>query len=162
MPSTLSKPLGIRVPHAQLAVLEALAQERGQSRGALATEALCRGLELLQAEQLGGGASTSAKTQAASTELEAFARDVLEAARKSRTGRFGQDRVLINHVWKQFQRVHPASGLDEESFKLRLVEANRARLLSLVCADMAPVMKASDIEASETRYLSATFHFVCI
>jgi hypothetical protein len=157
MPSTLSKPLGVRVPHAQLALLEALAQERGASRGALATVALCRGLELLQAEQDGGG-----KPQAPSTELEAFAQEVLEAARKCRTGCFGEDRVFIHHVWKQFKRVHPSSGLDEESFKQRLLEANRARLLSLARADLAPMMKAEDVKASETRYLSATFHLLCI
>jgi hypothetical protein len=157
MPSTLSKPLGVRVPHAQLAQLEALAQERGQSRGALATEALCRGLSLLQAEQ-----DESSKPKAPATDLKAFAQEVLEAARTSRTGRFGEDRVFISHVWKQFKRVHPSSSLDAESFKARLVEANRARFLSLACADMAPMLKASDVKASETRYLSATFHFVCI
>jgi hypothetical protein len=157
MPSTLSKPLGIRVPHTALALLQALAQERGTSRGALATEALCRGLELLKAEQDGGG-----KPKAPSTELGAFARQALEAGRKSRTGRFGEDRVFINHVWKQFKRVYPSSGLDEESFKQHLLQANRARLLSLARADLAPMMKAEDVKASETRYLSATFHLLCI
>jgi hypothetical protein len=157
MPSTLSKPLGVRVPHAQLALLEALAAERGQSRGALATEALCRGLSLLEAEQSGNG-----KPQAPATDLEAFAQDVLDAARTSRTGRFGEDRVFINHVWKQFKRVHPSSGLDAESFKARLVEANRARLLSLVRADLAPMLDPRDVQASETRYLSTAFHLLCI
>jgi hypothetical protein len=161
MPSTLSKPLGVRIPHAAVAQLEALAQERGQSRGALATEALLRGLELL-ASKPDGRSGGGRQSEAASTDLAAFAEAVLDSARKSRSGHFGDDRVFISHVWKRFKRVHPSSGLDLESFKERLVEANRARLLSLARADMSPMLERKDVEASEIRYLTATFHFLCI
>jgi hypothetical protein len=51
--------------------------------------------------------------------------------------------------------------MDLEAFKQRLVEANRERYLSLVCADMAPVLDQKDVKESEARYLSATFHFLC-
>jgi hypothetical protein len=163
MPSTLSKPLGVRIPHAALAQLEALAQERGQSRGALATEALLRGLELLASEHDGRrSGSGDSKPETASAGLAAFAEAALDSARKSRGGHFGEDRVFINHVWKRFRRVHPASGLDLESFKERLLEANRARLLSLARADMSPMLERKDVEASEIHYLTATFHFLCI
>jgi hypothetical protein len=95
-------------------------------------------------------------------DLTSFAEMALEAARRSDTGRFGEDRVLISHAWRQFQRDHPHGGLDEAGFKQRLLEANRERFLSLVCADMAPLLDQTDVAASEIRYLSATFHFVCL
>jgi hypothetical protein len=157
MPSTLSKPLGVRVPHAQLQALQALAQRLGTTRGALASEALLRGLALLEQEHDGRRAPKPEPF-----DLASFAALVLEAARKSRTGRFGEDRVFIHHAWKQFHKLHRSSGLDEEGFKQKLLDANRARLLSLVRADLAPLLNRADVEASEIRYLSASFHFLCI
>jgi hypothetical protein len=176
MPSTLSKPLGIRVPHAQLAELEALAKKRGASRGAIATEALCRGLQTLVAEFDGYAADSqplpapkplpSAATQEsqpdAEPRLRSFAYWVMQCAQRCRTGRFGEDRLFISHAWRQYRRDQRPRGMTLESFKLQLLEANRARLLSLVCADMAPFLNPVDVRDSEIRYLSATFHFICL
>jgi hypothetical protein len=90
--------------------------------------------------------------------LRAFAERVLHAARTSTAGRFGEDKVFISHVWRALQ----GQGLDEPTFKQRLVEANRARLLSLSRADLVEAMDPSDVAASETRYLGATFHFIAL
>lgn len=96
-------------------------------------------------------------------DLAAFAVQVLEAAKRTKTaGRFGNDRVFINHVWRQFKREQHPKGMDLEAFKQRLVEANRRRYLSLACADMAPIHDQADVKESEIHYRSATFHFVCI
>lgn len=161
MPSTLSKPLGIRVPHAQLEQLEALAKRRGASRGAIATQALCRGLELLWAEL----AAVSLPDDGAPAEVDPifkiFAQAVLHSARRCKTGRFGQDRLFINHAWRQYTKeLYIKMSLEE--FKHKLLEANRGRYLSLVCADMAPRLDQADVQQSEIRHLSATFHFLCV
>jgi hypothetical protein len=91
-------------------------------------------------------------------ELRTFAERVLEAAKASTTGHFGEDKVFISHVWRTLKEQ--VRGLDEQTFKNRLVEANRARLLSLSRADLVEAMDAADVAASETRYLGATFHFI--
>jgi hypothetical protein len=90
--------------------------------------------------------------------LPAFVERVLHTARNSATGRFGEDRVFISHVWRAM-REH---GLDEKSFKNRLVEANQKRLLSLSRADMVELMDPSDVATSEIRHLGATFHFIAL
>jgi hypothetical protein len=181
MPSTLSKPLGVRVPHAQLAQLEALAKKRGSSRGAIATEALCRGLQMLLAEPDGPSAgsqplpaprttpiSVSTAPQGpqpdpdAEPRLRIFAYWVMQCARRCPTGRFGDDRLLINHAWRQYRRDQRPRGMTLQSFKLQLLEANRVRLLSLVCADMPSLLDQKDVRDSEIQYLSARFHFLCL
>jgi hypothetical protein len=91
-----------------------------------------------------------------------FAAQVLEAAGRTKTGRFGDDRVFISHLWRQYKREQRPKGLDLAAFKQLLVEANRERYLSLACDDLAPVHDQKDIKESEIRHLSATFHFVCI
>ncbi len=94
----------------------------------------------------------------AEEDLPTFAGRVLHAARTSATGRFGDDRVFISHVW----RAMGSPGLDEQSFKNRLVEANQKRLLSLTRADMVELMDPSDVAASEIRHFGATFHFIAL
>ncbi len=90
--------------------------------------------------------------------LGTFAGNVLRAARGATTGRFGEDRVFINHVWNAMR----SQGLDERAFKRRLIEANQKRLLSLSRADMVELMDPSDVAASEIQYLGATFHFIAL
>lgn len=90
--------------------------------------------------------------------LPAFAERVLHTARTATSGRFGEDRVFISHVW----RAMGEPSLDERTFKNRLIEANQKRLLSLSRADMVDVMNSADVSASETRHLGATFHFVSL
>jgi hypothetical protein len=92
--------------------------------------------------------------------LRTFAERVREAARASTTGRFGGDKIFISHVWHTLK--HQVRGLDERAFKDRLLEANRARLLSLSRADLVEAMDPADVAASETRYLGATFHFIAL
>lgn len=91
----------------------------------------------------------------------AFAARVLSAAKSSNTGRFGRDKVFISHVVRQLAHEGVAVG-DVEAFKARLVSAHRRNLLSLSRADLVEAMRPDDVDASETRYLSATFHFVRI
>ncbi|XXX73964.1 hypothetical protein WMF30_40590 [Sorangium sp. So ce134] len=91
----------------------------------------------------------------------AFAERVLAAARSSKTGRFGDDKVFISHVFQRLAEQGDAVG-DQDAFKARLVSAHRRGLLSLNRADLVEAMDPADVNASETRYLSATFHFVRI
>ncbi|ATB29940.1 hypothetical protein [Melittangium boletus] len=97
-------------------------------------------------------------TRPAEEPLSAFAERVLRAARDSTSGRFGEDRVFISHVW----RALGDPVLDERAFKQRLVEANQKHLVSLSRADMVELMDPSDVSASEIRYLNATFHFISL
>jgi len=91
----------------------------------------------------------------------AFAARVIAAAKASETGRFGSDKVFISHVFQQLVNEGVSAG-DPELFKARLVSAHRRGLLSLSRADLVEAMHPEDVDASETRYLSATFHFVRI
>jgi len=99
-------------------------------------------------------------TAPAREDLQTFAARVLEAARASTTGHFGDDKIFISHVWRTVR--NQLQGVDEQSFKNRLVEANRAQLLSLTRADLVEAMDPADVADSETRYLGATFHFIAL
>jgi hypothetical protein len=95
-------------------------------------------------------------------DLGTFAQRVITAARACRTGRFGDDKVFIVHVFRHLS-VDPtfaAMGLDK--FKQRLAEANNARLLDLSRANMVEAMNQSDVEPSRVSYLGAEFHFIRI
>ncbi len=159
MPAKNSTPLGIRVPNEVLARLDALSSQLADypSRNALAQAALMRGLSTIEAE-----IAERTAERVEDLDLGTFSEQVLAAAKRSKTGRFGDDRIFISHVWRQFQKKNPKAGLTEASFKTLLVEANRARLLSLVCAGMAPFLDQTDVRESEIRYLSATFHLLCV
>jgi hypothetical protein len=95
-------------------------------------------------------------------DLTGFAEAVQEAARSNPTGRFGQNKVFIAHVWQTLQHQNAFAGMEEAEFKRRLTEANHAGLLSLSRADLVEAMDPDDVRASETPYLNATFHFVQI
>jgi hypothetical protein len=90
-----------------------------------------------------------------------FAERVLAAARALETGRFGDNKVFISHVFQRLADEGAVAG-DTESFKARLVSAHVNGLLSLSRADMVEMMKPEDVDASATRYSGATFHFVRI
>lgn len=92
---------------------------------------------------------------------KAFAGRVLAAARASTTGRFGDNKVFISHVLRQLGAEGFAID-DAEAIKARLVAAHQGGLLSLSRADLVEAMAAEDVDASETRYRRATFHFVRI
>ncbi|QRN97424.1 hypothetical protein JRI60_52270 [Archangium violaceum] len=93
-------------------------------------------------------------------DLRGFAERVREAAKASTSGRFGEDKIFISHVWRSLR--DQLQGLDEKSFKDRLIAANRERFLSLSRADLVEAMDPADVADSETRYLGATFHFIAL
>ena len=92
-----------------------------------------------------------------------FARTVLAAAAKvPAAGRFGSDRVFVSALWKQLGADRDAMGPTFDAFKTRLLDANRARLLTLARADMPGAMDRAKVAASEISYLNSTFHFVAL
>ena len=107
-------------------------------------------------------APAPAPAPVAPLDLDTFSRRVLEAARSSPTGRFGDDKVFVVHVCRILSHdpVFAAMGLD--GFKRRLAEANNARLLDLSRADMVEAMDPDDVALSKVSYLGAAFHFVRI
>ena len=95
-------------------------------------------------------------------DLRSFAEQVKSTARDCPTGRFGDNKVFIAHVWKALQ-VDPAfRTMELAAFKEHLAEANNARLLDLSRADLVQAMDPDDVRQSEVHYLNATFHFVRI
>jgi hypothetical protein len=159
----LSRLLGApeRLTKEQLA--RQLAQAAAGSRGARLAElrdAALRGW-------LAGGEAAGRPTEAEDREREpfdlaAFAATVLAAARACATGRFGENKVFVWHVWRQLagEPQFPIRSLDD--FKRRLGEANNAGLLRLSRADLVQAMAPEDVERSETKWLDAVFHFVLI
>ncbi len=95
-------------------------------------------------------------------DLPAFARTVKAAAHDCPTGRFGDNKVFIGHVWRRLRDEPGVPTMDLPAFKERLTEANNARLLTLSRADLVEVMNPADVQESETRYLNAEFHFVLL
>jgi hypothetical protein len=95
-------------------------------------------------------------------DLPSFASHVKSAARDCPTGRFGDNKVFIAHVWKALQADPTFRTMDMATFKERLAEANNARLLDLSRADLVQAMDPDDVRQSELHYLNATFHFVRI
>jgi hypothetical protein len=106
------------------------------------------------------GRQTEECVERESFDLPTFAATVEAVARACPTGRFGDNKVFIHHVWKQLQsETHlPVRSLEE--FKQHLVEANHAGLLHLSRADLVQAMDPADVRQSETRYLDAVFHFI--
>ncbi|MBN9687553.1 MULTISPECIES: hypothetical protein [unclassified Corallococcus] len=92
------------------------------------------------------------------SDAASFAKNVLRVARTLPTGRFGDDKVFISHVWKAMQ----PGWASRESFDSALLEANRKRHLTLTRADLVSVMNPADVAESEVRFYGATFHFVVV
>jgi hypothetical protein len=90
--------------------------------------------------------------------VASFAERVLAVARALPSGRFGENKVFISHVWKALQ---PEWG-NREAFDVALLEANRAQHLSLTRADLVAAMDPRDVAESEVRSFGASFHFVVI
>jgi hypothetical protein len=95
-------------------------------------------------------------------DLPTFAETVKAAARDCPTGRFGDNKVFINHVWRHLQNEPGFPHLDLTAFKNALAEANHAGLLKLSRADLVQVMDPADVLESETPYLDAVFHFILL
>ena len=95
-------------------------------------------------------------------DLPAFARTVKAAARDCPTGRFGDNKVFISHLWRHLRDEPCFPVRDLASFKQRLTEANQDHLLTLSRADLVQLMDPADVEESRTRYLNGEFHFVLV
>jgi hypothetical protein len=95
-------------------------------------------------------------------DLPSFAELVKSAARTCPTGRFGDNKVFIVHVWRALKVVPPFQSMELASFKEQLAAANNARLLDLSRADLVQAMNPDDIRQSEVHYFNATFHFIRI
>ncbi|MCY1033907.1 hypothetical protein OV207_20810 [Corallococcus sp. BB11-1] len=89
---------------------------------------------------------------------DAFAQRVLDVARASPTGRFGDNKVFISHVWKGMQ----PEWSNREAFDAALIDANRQRRLLLSRADLVQHMNAMDVADSEIQSYGATYHFVVV
>ena len=87
-----------------------------------------------------------------------FARRVLKVARALPTGRFGDNKVFISHVWRAVQ----PEWASREAFDTALLEANRKRHISLSRADLVQHMNAADVAESEVQSYGATYHFVVV
>ncbi|ATB34186.1 hypothetical protein [Melittangium boletus] len=104
-------------------------------------------------------AETPAPTPTPAPSEAAFADQVLTVARAlPAERRFGPDKVFIAHVWRALQ----PTWRHRESFDAALIEANRARHLSLSRADLVSVMDPTDVAESEIRAQGARFHFVVV
>jgi hypothetical protein len=97
---------------------------------------------------------------AAEFDLPTFAATVKAAARDCPTGRFGDNKVLINHVWRHLQNEPGFPHLDRTAFKNALAEANHVGLLKLNRADLVHGTNPADVQESETLYRDAVFHFI--
>jgi hypothetical protein len=98
--------------------------------------------------------------QPAPLDLDDFARRVIEAARTSPTGWFGDAKVFISHVWQALRGDPAFEGMEPATFKDRLIEAHRARLLELGRADLVEAMDPADVLGSATPYQNVVYHFV--
>lgn len=106
--------------------------------------------------------SVASESPAAEFELETFANTVRAAARDCPTGRVGDNKVFISHVWKRLRDEPGLPRLDLPAFKSKLVEANARRLLTLSRADLVQLMEPGDVAESETPYLNAVFHLILV
>ena len=93
-------------------------------------------------------------------ELRMLAREILKVAEKTRTGRHGEDKVFISHVWKHWQSEGSTGFRTIQEFKESLIEAHRAGELTLSEADLPDQLDHSDVRESVTPYLNARFHFI--
>jgi DNA-binding PadR family transcriptional regulator len=108
------------------------------------------------------GPAPPAASAPAPIDLDTFAHRVREAARASRTGRFGDNKVFVVHVWRALGDDPAIAALGLDGFKQQLAAANHARRLDLSRADMVEAMDPGDVRDSEVTYLGARFHFVQI
>jgi hypothetical protein len=95
-------------------------------------------------------------------DLDTFARRVLETARSSPSGWFGDNKVFVIHIWRALRGDPGFAAMGLDGFKQRLAEANNARRLDLSRADMVEAMDLEEVSLSEVIYLGARFHFVCV
>jgi hypothetical protein len=101
-------------------------------------------------------------TEESDFDLKEFADTVKAAARHCPSGRFGDRTVFINHVWHSLKNEPRFQVFDLTSFKAKLVEANAARYLDLLRADLVQAMNPEDIRESEIEDFHSIFNFIRI
>jgi len=109
-----------------------------------------------------GSSVVATTTPSSPLDLETFAVRVREAARLSPTGRFGDNKVFVVHVWRALREDPVFAALGFDGFKRTLAAANNARRLDLSRADMVEAMNPEDVALSRVFYFGAEFHFVRI
>ncbi|CAN5520116.1 hypothetical protein BH10PLA2_BH10PLA2_29680 [soil metagenome] len=95
-------------------------------------------------------------------DLPSFAALVISAAHVCPSGWFGDNKVFINHVWRQLREQPTFKVLELAEFKRRLIEASKQRLLVLSRADLVQLMPAHDVDESTTADQHATYHFILV
>jgi hypothetical protein len=156
-----TKPLDLKTAFVQLAAKAVGARRTSANELQIAAIGLwLKGSEIAPTAKAQGDAASMPSVVEPLND-DAFAARVLEAARTSKTGRFGDDKVFISHVLRKLAQEGTVED-DSDAFKARLIAAHRRGLLSLSRADLVEAMDPKDVEASEARYLRATFHFVRI
>jgi hypothetical protein len=88
------------------------------------------------------------------------------AARVPRSHRFGEDRVFIHHAYEEFRKTPAGRDMLLVTFKSRLLDVNRQRLVNLSRADLVEAMSKSDVRRSGTVVpgpggtVEASFNFI--
>jgi len=115
-------------------------------------------------QRLGGDGPEPPRPQPESLPFDPqeFANTVKAAARDCPSGRFGDNKVFISHLWRHLRGEPSFPPMDLVEFKQQLVEANRDGLLRLSRADPVEAMNPDDVRESEAKYLNAEFHFVLV
>lgn len=107
-------------------------------------------------------ASPQAQPGREELDLVQFAAKVQATAERCPSGRFGDNKVFISHLWRQLQSDPVLGHAGVEAFKARLLEAHRQGRLELNRADLVECMNPNDVAASEIKDLGSTFHFIKI
>lgn len=91
--------------------------------------------------------------------LSEFAQVTLQAAKATKNGRLGDNKVFISAVW---ETLHQSSALQISlhDFKQHLLAANQQQLLTLSRADMSYALDPEAVSASELTHMNSTFHFI--
>lgn len=140
--------------------LDAGALERQVPRVILGTHGRLADLRELLLAGVADAAAAAHDRAPRDLELPVFAQRVKVAARDCPTGRWGPEKVFVNHVWTRVQAEPEFRRMDLPGFKRRLVEANAADLLTLSRADLVQLMDPDDLRGSEISVSNAVFHFV--
>lgn len=93
-------------------------------------------------------------------DLTKFARRVSELASEGSTGRFGDDKIFISHVWRRYCSEGGGVEMTRREFDRHLVDANRESLLTLARADLVSAMSPEDVQQSEIQLSNSSFHFI--
>ncbi len=105
---------------------------------------------------------SSEAPQHAELDLPMFAATVQAIARTCPAGSWGENKVFINHVWRQLEQEANFPPLELAAFKERLIVANQRGLVKLERADPIETMNPDDVRESKTTVLTATYHFIVV